>query len=127
MTPYHRPVPFAWWLGRRAYTLFVVRELTSVFIAAYVVLLLRLLHTLTLGREAYEAYLRFLATPGMVVFHLVALAAAVYHSVTWFSLSPKAMVIRVGEKQAPAGIIVGANYLAWIAVSAIIAWLVLRG
>ncbi len=127
MNPYHRPPRFTWWWGNRAYTLFVVRELTSVFIAAYVVLLLILLRKLALGREAYEAYLRLLSAPGMVVFHIVALAAAVYHSITWFGLAPKAMVVRVGGKRVPATIVVGANYAAWIAASAFIAWLVLRG
>ncbi|MGQ0568405.1 MAG: fumarate reductase subunit C [Armatimonadota bacterium] len=126
MSPYHRPPRFNWWLGNRAFTLFVVRELTSVFIAAYVVLVMLLLRNLTLGREAYEAYLRFLGSPGMVVFHLVALAAAVYHSITWFTLSPKAMVVRVGGNRVPPRVIVGANYAAWIVVSAIIAWIVLR-
>jgi len=125
MSPFHRPPRFNWWLENRAYALFVVRELTSVFIAAYVVLVLLLLRNLALGREAYEAYLRVLATPGMVVLQIVAFAAALYHSITWFALSPKAMVVRLGEKRVPPRVVVGANYVAWIVVSAIIAWIVL--
>ncbi len=126
MSPFHRPPQFNWWVGNRAYTLFVIRELTSVFVAAYAVLVLLLLRNLALGRGAYEAYLRWLATPGMVAFHIVALVAALYHSITWFALSPKAMVVRLGEQRVPPRLVVGANYAAWIVVSAIVAWIVLR-
>ncbi len=127
MTPYHRQPRFNWWWGNRAYTLFVVRELTSVFIGAYAVLLLVLVQKLTQGREAYEAYLQWLTTPWLVIFHLVALAAALYHSITWFALSPKAMTVRLGQKRVSARAIVGASYAAWFVVSVIIAWLLLRG
>ena len=66
MSPYRRPMPRTWWLGHRVYFFFMVRELTSVFIAGYLVLFLLMLHRLVAGREAYEAYLRFLARPGML-------------------------------------------------------------
>jgi fumarate reductase subunit C len=125
MSPYQRPVRFAWWWGHRAYTLFVIRELTSIFIAAYAVLLLLLLRSLSQGPEAYAAYLQFLTAPGMVLFHVVALAAAVFHAVTWFGLAPSGIAVRVGDRAVPGRIIVGANYAAWIVISAIIAWIVL--
>jgi len=127
MSPYRRPMPATWWLRNRAYFLFMVRELTSVFIAAYAVLLLLLLHKLRLGREAYDAYLGLLRAPGMLVFHLVALAAALYHAITWINITPKVIVARRGEQRIPATVIVGVNYAAWIVVSAVIAWLVMRG
>ena len=125
MSPYHRPIAPTWWLSNRAYFLFIVRELTSVFIAAYLMLFLLLLHNLATGREAYEAYLRFLTTPGMLVFHILALAAALFHAVTWFNLLPNIMVVRFGEDRLPAIIVAGVNYVAWIAVSILIVWIVL--
>lgn len=126
MSPYHRPMPATWWLRNRAYFLFMVRELTSVFIAAYAVVLLLLLHKLRLGREAYEAYLALLRTPGMLTFHVVALAAALYHAITWISITPKVLVVRRGEQRIPATVIAGVNYAAWIVISAVVAWLVTR-
>jgi fumarate reductase subunit C len=125
MTPYRRPVRFTWWLGHRGYTLFDLRELTSLFIGAEAVLLLLLLHNLSKGREAYEAYLTFLTAPGMIVLHIVALAAAIFHAVTWFALAPKAMVVRVGGRRVPPPAIIAANYGAWAVASLIIAWIVL--
>ncbi len=127
MSPYRRPMPRTWWLRHRVYFLFMVRELTSVFIAAYLVLFLLMLHRLAAGREAYEAYLRFLARPGMLAFHVVALAAALYHSVTWFNVTPMVMPLQVGEKRVPPMLIVGVNYVAWIALSIAVAALVMRG
>jgi len=127
MTPYHRPPRFNWWWGHRAYSLFMLRELTSVFIGAYAVLLLVLVRRLAQGRDAYEGYLQFLSSPWMVVFHVAALAAALYHSITWFGLAPKAMTVRLGDRRVPGVVIVGANYAAWIVISVILAWIVLRG
>ncbi len=117
MSPYHRPMATTWWLTNRAYFLFMVRELTSVFIAAYLILFLVMLYKLALGREAYEAYLLFLASPGMVVVHVVILAAALFHTVTWFNLTPMAMRVRFGGRSVPPLILVGGTYAAWVAAS----------
>ncbi len=127
MTPYRRTMPATWWLQNRAYFLFMMRELTSVFIAAYLVLLLVMVRKLAQGREAYDAYLQFLATPGMLVFHIVALGFAVFHAITWFAIVPKVVVVRLGEERVPAWIVAGVNYAAWVIVSGLIAWFVLRG
>jgi len=116
-----------WWLRNRAYFLFMLRELTSVFIAGYAILLLILLYQLNAGRDAYQSYLRFLAAPGMVAFHVIALAAALFHTVTWFNLTPKVLVVRMGGRHVPASVIAGVNYVAWIVISALVAWIVLRG
>jgi len=124
---YRRPSEFAWWVTNRAYFLFVVRELTSVFIAGYGVVLLVLLQRLAAGPQTYAAYLRFLASPGMIFFHLVALAAALYHSVTWFRLAPQAMPVRLRGRRVPPPAIVAAGYAAWGAISLVVVWIVLRG
>ena len=125
--PYRRPMPVMWWLQNRAYFLFMVRELTSVFIAVYVVLLLILLSKLRAGPDAYEQHLRFLATPGVIIFHVIALASALFHTVTWFNITPNVLVVRLGARRVRGAIIVGVNYAAWIAVSIVLAWIVLRG
>ncbi len=127
MRPYTRPMDFAWWLTRRAYVLFVVRELTSVFIAAYMVVFLILLRRLAAGPEAYATYRGVLGSPGMIVFHLVALAAAVYHSVTWFGLAPKAAAVRLRGRRVRPGTVIAANYALWLAASLVVVWIVLGG
>jgi fumarate reductase subunit C len=51
----------------------------------------------------------------------------IFHAVTWFNLAPKAMAIRVGGSRVPDLLIAAPNYVAWLAISASIAWLLLRG
>jgi fumarate reductase subunit C len=115
-----------WWLDKRNYLLFMLRELTSVLIAAFLVLYLVQLSRLAQGAEAYTAFLEQLASPGWIVFHLLVLVAALYHSITWFNLTPKVVVVRRGEERVPSVFIAGSHYAAWLAISAVIVWIVLR-
>ncbi len=127
MSPYRRAMPATWWLRNRAYFLFMVREFTSVFVAAYLVLFLIMVHKLGQGRDVYDAYVQFLATPGMLGFHVVALGFALFHAITWFNILPKVVVVRLGGERVPAGIVAGVNYAAWMIVSVLLGWFVLRG
>ncbi len=124
MSPYRRPVPTTWWLQRRSYTLFILREITSVFVAGYCILLLYLLHRLGRGPEGYEAALTAIGSPVSVALHVMALLFVLYHTVTWFNLTPKVMVVRVGEEQVSPLLIAGGVYAGWIVVSVLIAWII---
>ena len=46
---------------------------------------------------------------------------ALYHSVTWFNLTPKAMVFWRGEERVSPTLIAASNYAAWIVVSILVA------
>ena len=127
MKPYVRPMPATWWLKRTPYLLFMLRELTSVFIAAYVVLFLVMIRRLSEGQAAYESFLNGLRSPLAISFHVVALAFALFHTITWFHLTPKAMAVRIGEERVPPALIIAPNYVAWVVVSAAVAWILLRG
>ncbi|MDR7534136.1 MAG: fumarate reductase subunit C [Armatimonadota bacterium] len=127
MTPYRRPVRFTWWWGHRAYTLFVARELTSIFVAATALVLLGFAWTAAQGREAYEAYVGLVSRPGAALFHAVALVAVTYHAVTWWMLAPRAAAVRVGGRRLPPRAVLRGAYAAWAVASAVVAWLVLRG
>jgi fumarate reductase subunit C len=114
-----------WWLRRRSYLLFILRELSSVFVAWYVVFLLLLIHSVGQGNDEYQRFLRWAANPLVVGVNVVALIFVTYHAITWFNLAPKAIVVRLRGKRVPSAWIAGSNYLAWAAVSALVAWLVL--
>ena len=113
MRPFVRPVPSTWWLKRRVYFLFILRELTSVFIAVYLILFLNLLYQLSLGRQAYEIYLDFLATPGMIVFPVLALVAPLYYSITCFWLLPDIILWRISRHLVYIMLRMGAPYAPW--------------
>jgi fumarate reductase subunit C len=116
--PYVREMPKSWWLGQRRYTFYMVRELTCVFIGAYVFVLLFGLFRLSQGPAAYGAFVDALQNPFAIVFHLLALAFALFHTVTWFGLTPKAMPLRLGEKTVPGMAIILAHYAVWLVISA---------
>ncbi len=127
MKPYIRPMSATWWLQRGTYFFFMLRELSSVFIAAYLVIFLVMIHRLSKGPDAYGAFLQGLKSPLAILFHVVALAFALLHTITWFNLTPKALAIHIGEERLRPELIVIPNYVAWIVVSAIIGWFVVKG
>jgi fumarate reductase subunit C len=57
-------------------------------------------------------------SPAFLALNTVALAFVLFHSVTWFNLAPKAMVVRLGGRRVPDALIAGANYAAWLVLSA---------
>jgi len=124
---YRRRVSVWWWLQNRTYAGFVLRELTSVFVAFFALIYLWQLRALAQGPEAYAQFLARLITPPFLALHALTFVAVVFHSITWFNLAPRAMVVRVGGKRVPDWTIVGLNYGAWILVSVIIATILLRG
>ncbi|MBI4228122.1 MAG: fumarate reductase subunit C [Deltaproteobacteria bacterium] len=124
MNPYVRHYPNTWWLNRRPYFLFMVREFTSVIVAGYSVFLLYFVYKLSQGPEAYYAIVAALKSPLSIILHIIAFIFSVYHSITWFNLTPKIFILRIGEEQVPSFLISGANFFAWVVVSAILAWII---
>ncbi len=106
--------------------LFIIRELTSLFVGFYCLLLLVILYKLGQGEEAYNGMLAFLRSGPVVALHFVTLIFTVYHSITWFNLTPKAIVIPNGEKRVPDVLIAGSNYVAWVVFSVILYWVIVR-
>jgi fumarate reductase subunit C len=62
----------------------------------------------------------------VVAINVIAMLFVLLHAVTWFGLAPRAMVVKVRGRRLPPAQVVGAHYLAWLLLSAIVAWLVLR-
>jgi fumarate reductase subunit C len=131
-TPYHprwyrRRVSVWWWLESRSYTGFVLRELTSVFVAFFALVILWQVRAVGHGPEAYSRFLARMQTPLFLVLNGVALLFVLFHSITWFNLAPTAMVVRLRGKRVPDLVIAGANYAAWLVLSAAVAAILLRG
>jgi fumarate reductase subunit C len=124
---YRRRVSVWWWLGKPAYARFVLRELTSVAVAFFAVVLLWKMRAFRTGPEAYAEFLTRMKSPLFLALNGVAFLLVLFHTVTWFNLAPKAMVVRLGGKRLPDWIIQAGNYVAWLVLSAGLAWLVLRG
>ena len=124
--PYVRKMPATWWLQKPAYVKFMLRELTAVFVAAYCVLLLIALWKLKHSPAAFDAFLSLLQTPWLIAFHAVAFLAAMYHTLTWFALVPKVLVVRVGEEKVSPVLLVASHWLLWLLVSIGLVWLAFK-
>jgi len=103
----------------------MIRELTSVFVAGYCIFLLVLVYKLTQGADAYANFMAALKSPSSVVLHLITLVFVLYHTITWFNLTPKILVLYRGEDRIPQGLVAGIFYAGWVVVSIIVALLVL--
>ena len=117
---YIRPMPSTWWLKRKSYFMFMVRELTCLFVGGYALFLLILVSQLN-DADGFAALLK---NPLVIVLQVIALPMVLYHTVTWLNLTPKVLVIWRGESRVSPVLIAAAHYLAWLVVSVIILWIV---
>jgi fumarate reductase subunit C len=115
-----------WFLKKPAYTKFMVREITGAFIAAYALFLLCVLCAAHDSARFHQIYAG-LKTPLSITLHLVVLWFALFHSVTFFDLTPRALPVRIGDKRVPDEVIAWSHYFLWVIVSLGVALVVWRG
>ena len=121
---YQRRIGVFWWVHKKSYFLFVMRELSSLFVGWFVVYLLLFIAAVGGGAETYERFLDRASGPWMLVVNAVTFCFLVLHTVTWFSLTPKAMVLQLGGRRVPGWVIIAAQYAGLAVVSGFIYWLV---
>jgi fumarate reductase subunit C len=129
-TEYHprwlRPhISTYWWLTRGSYLMFILRELSSIFVAWFVVYLLLLIRAVGQGDAQYRQFLHWSANLPILTLNIVSFLFIVLHAITWFNLAPQAMVVHMGSTRVPPFLIAASNYAAWIVVSAALLWLLL--
>ena len=123
---WYRPrISRLWWLRRRSYLFFVIRELSSVFVAWFVVFLLLLVRAVAQGQREYQRFLDLSATPWMLALNVITLFFVIFHTVTWFKVAPQAIVVRVRGRRVPASFILVLHYAAWVLLTGITALTVL--
>ena len=128
--PYRKPIPVFWWVRKPTYFLFVMRELSSLFVAWFVAYLLFLVHAVSQGDRAYRRFLDAADAPWLVAVNVLGFAFLLLHTVTWFHLTPKAMVVQVPEHPrvpaslrgwtAPGWLIIGSQYAGFVVMAALI-------
>lgn len=116
--PYERPMG-RWWARNPSFLRYFARELTSVFVALYAVLLLAGLVRLAQGEAAFAAWLAFLRSPISLAVHAVLFLAFVYHAWSWFAIMPKTMApLAVAGRRVPPWAITASGLAAAVACSA---------
>lgn len=123
---YFKGMPIFWWTKKWSHVRFILRELTSFGVAFYAIIIILNIQSMNQGSDAYNNFQLWLQSPMAIILHSVAFILVLYHSITWFNLAPKAMVIKLGKYKLPGYIISGMNYTAWLALSLIITWLIFK-
>jgi fumarate reductase subunit C len=111
-----------WWLKQPRYIRYMMREMSAAFIGIYVLILIAGLFRLSQGEAAYDAFLAVAEGPAGLTFAIIAMVFAMYHTYTWFQVTPKAMPLTLGGKRVPGTFIVAAHWLGFVGVSAML-WL----
>lgn len=115
--PYTRKLPLNWWLKQIFYTKYMLREGTSLWITLYSLILAWGVLRLSQGEEAFNAWLAALQSPVAIIVHLLMLIFALLHTITWFSLAPKAADLWFKGKKVDDKVIVAGHYGAFAAVT----------
>ena len=105
---YVRPMTSTWWKKLPFYRFYMLREGTAVPAVWFSIELIIGLFALKHDAESWMGFVAFLQNPVVVILNIIALAAALLHTKTWFELAPKAANIIVkDEKMGPEPIIKG--------------------
>jgi fumarate reductase subunit C len=122
--PYVREVPpTSWYFRHPRYMRYMAREVTCIFIGVYTFLLVWGIKLLADGEAQYRTFLEALRSPLSIGFHVLALAFALYNTVTWFNVTPKALPVQIGEEFLPGGVVTGAHYAVWAVLSLAVVFL----
>ena len=119
---HRRPMTTWWWLGSGAYLRFILREMSSAFIAWFIALTIAQLYALSRGPDAYARFQLRMQSPVFLALNAVTFFFVVYHAATWFNLAPKAMVLHWRGRQVPGVWVAGANYAAWVVATLVVVW-----
>lgn len=115
-----------WWLWQRHYLKFILREISSVFVAGFVVMTLFQLAALKGGPQDYADFESSLASPIVIGLNIIAFLFLMFHAITWFNLAPSAMPVRMGGKRVSAFLVAAPSYVLWVAISVFVSWLILQ-
>jgi fumarate reductase subunit C len=110
--PYMRQMSkTSWFMTHARYKSYMLHEVSSLFVALYMALLIAGLFRLGSGPDAWAGFLAFVKSPIVVILSLIAFALFIVHTVSWFQAVPQAMRIQQGEHFVPGKLIVGAHYV----------------
>jgi len=114
-----------WWLEKREYVAFILREGSCMFVAWFVVYLLLLVNSVVDGPASYARFLEWSATPWVLTLNVVSFLFIVYHAITFFVAAPQAMVVHIGHERVPGVLVLAGHFVAWGAASVFVSWLLL--
>lgn len=113
-------VPDDFWTQPRMLT-YLLFDATGIVYILVGLVALRVAWALAGGQAQWDALLASFASPGYVIFHLVALASALFVGVRFFRLFPKAQPAQIGPaKPPPRPVLHAMLYAAWLGITLVL-------
>ena len=107
-----------WWRRDPFFVRYMIREATALIVAAYALVLLAGVLSLSQGEAAWNGWLELMRSPASIALHVLMLAGMIYHTWSWFEIMPKTMpALFVGGKRVPATTIILSGLAAAVAAS----------
>ncbi len=120
---YRAPMSRLWWLRHRGYFIYVVRDLTPGPVLVWLVVFLIEIRRLDGGVPGYHPF----ASVWFVLFSVLCLSAALFHSITWFNLTGRVFPSRIGQLTVEPWTYSLTLYIVWLLASviggALLVWL----
>jgi fumarate reductase subunit C len=113
---YRQPMAAGWWTRKRHYFLYMVREFTALPLALW---LLWLLYEIQRAGRGPTHFYAPSSTP-FIVFSVICLLFALYHSFTFLSLAGVILHFKVLDKPIPSRLIVASQFGGWLVASVVI-------
>ena len=114
---YRWSMPGGWWVRKRHYFLYMVREFTAVPMALWLLWLLYEIQRASGGPKVYYPSV----SPAFIVFSVICLGFALYHSFTFLSLAGVIIHLKFMGKPVPPRAIVAVMFGLWLLASVVIA------
>jgi fumarate reductase subunit C len=105
-----------WWTRKRHYFLYMVREFTALPLSLWLLWLLYEIYRAGRGPAHFYAP----SSTAFVIFSVVCLGFALYHSFTFLSLAGVILHFKVLDKPVPSRLIVLSQFGAWLVASIVI-------
>ena len=113
----YRPAMGAgWWLRKGHYFWYMVREFTALPLALWLLWLLYEIQRAERGASGYYPP----SSTAFVVFSVICLLFALYHSFTFLSLAGVILHFKVMDKPVPSRLVVASQFGAWLVASIVI-------
>jgi fumarate reductase subunit C len=110
-------MPTGWFTRNRHYFWYVVREFTALPLALWLLWLLVEIQRASNGATGYKPH----GSALFIAFSVVVLLFALYHSVTFLSLSGLIIRLKLFDRLVPSHLITAAMFGMWAAASVVIA------
>jgi fumarate reductase subunit C len=105
-----------WWLRKRHYFWYMVREFTALPLALWLLWFIYEIQRAGRGASGYYAP----NSTAFVIFSVICLLFALYHSITFLSLAGVILHFKVMDKPVPSRLVVASQFGAWLVASIVI-------